>query len=389
MAIKELDGGQMHRFAPTALRVELTGASPGGGVVLKAVDQAGQEAVTVRLTDVEVVLTPEPRRLRLVAVPSTRGSFPAGTSLGLMLRTEGSSAAAEQILVSSVDVGALAMHELAVLEFATDQAILTVSRTDGGNAPTPPPNNRSKEYVSGNGYRHDEAPPARTAPDEQEHTWLQQGRYALREAKKLGTVDSPVTDWGVVLDGSASMCAIYCSGQLEELLRLVCGTYVQWTNSWPSVSTIAGVRVVDVDTASTNPQLLAQTAFDGSEPSSWSSITEATTSALRRIGADAAMLIVTDGVPGDIDRLASLCRENPSVRFTIVTTGVSRQGLVSDGTPNWWEEDLVGLDDFVRLPNCSVAAVRVRSDERLELSGSRAAELALRMTAPMTTGAPA
>src|SRR5690348_4013025 len=118
MAIRELDAGQSHTFPSTALRVQLTGASPNAGVLLRALDQAGDESVTVRLTDIEVVLTPQPRRLRLVATPSNGGSFPAATSLGLTLRTEGASVVGEQILVSAVDVGALMSHEVAVLEFA-------------------------------------------------------------------------------------------------------------------------------------------------------------------------------------------------------------------------------------------------------------------------------
>lgn len=384
MAIKELDAGQKHTFAPTALRVELTGAAHGGGIVLTAVDQAGHESETVRLTDVDVVLTPEPRRLRLVAAPTRGGSFPAGTSLGLTLRTEGASVAAEQILVSTVDVGALAHHELAVLEFASDRAILTVSSTRGGHAPVAPPRSRSESFISGELWDGAAAAAARTGPDDSESTWLRWGRYAFRDAHKLGTSGPPPTGWGIVLDGSASMCRLHSLGQLESLLHVVCGTYVQWAGEWPLVSMVAGVRALTVDAAATDPLLLANAAFGEAEPSSWSSICETTRAALRRIPPAGAMLIVTDGVPGDIERLIALSAENPAVRFTIVTTGVSRFGLTSDGEPDWWAEELLGLDRFASAANCAAVAVRLRVDNQLELGEARAAELALAITSPLT-----
>jgi hypothetical protein len=386
MAIRELDAGQSHTFAPTALRVQLTGASHGGGMILRALDQAGDESVTVRLTDVEVVLTPQPRRLRLVALPSAGGWFPAGTSLGLTLRTEGASSAGEQILISSVDVGALTRHEIAVLEFAADRAVLRVSGTSGGIVPTELL--AEAPFTSGSVFRLGQPnQPTLPPPDDQRHTWLQPGRYALRDAERLGAIGEPVGAWGVVLDGSASMRPLYESGQLHLLLGLVCGTYVQWTNRWASVSSVAGVRVTDVD-AATDPEAITAAAFVGTEPSSWSSLADAAQGVVRRVGQGGAVLMVTDGVPGDIVRLAALGRDNPSVRFVVVTTGVSVQGLPSDvSNLAWWQEELAGFDVFRSLANFQAVAVQLPSDQRFELSGSRAAELALRLTAPLSIGA--
>src|SRR4051812_44362262 len=123
MLIKELDPGQSHTFGLFPLRVEITGAPATGVVRLMAVDQAGHESVTVRLTDTEVVLTPQPRRLRIVAEPVGGGSFPGGLRIGLAIRNEVANVASEQVLVSAIDVGALSSHEIAVLEFAADRSI--------------------------------------------------------------------------------------------------------------------------------------------------------------------------------------------------------------------------------------------------------------------------
>ena len=390
MAIKELDAGQRHTFAPSALRVQLTGPVHGGGVQLRALDQAGSESITVRLSDVEVVLTPQPRRLRLVAVPSDGGSFPAGTSIGLTLRTEGASAAAEQILVSPFDAGALNTFEIAVLEFASDRAVLTVSGS-GHERPIADPLLR-QEFTSGSVFQGSPQTPSGIEPelhDDAEHVWLQPGRYALRDAAKLGESDAPAKAWGVVLDGSGSMRHLFDNGQLDALLGLVCGTYVHWTKRWASASVVAGVRVEEAVSADTDPARLTRTACVDREPSSGSRIAEATQLVVERVGATGAVLIVTDGVPGDIDRVADLALAHPRVRLTIITTGVSRHGLSSDGSRAWWQEELAGLEPIDAVSNISAVALRLTHDGRLELSGARAAEVALRITAPLAEKATA
>src|SRR4051794_29349188 len=116
MAIKELDAGESHQFAPTALRLQVTGATD-VQVLLTAVNQADQEQGVRRLTRQSVVVLPQPRRLRLVVRPAEGGAFPGGLRIGLSVRTEGSSTHLEEVLITPVDVGALIEFEVAVLEF--------------------------------------------------------------------------------------------------------------------------------------------------------------------------------------------------------------------------------------------------------------------------------
>jgi hypothetical protein len=379
MAIKELDPGQRHSLPLSALRVQLTGTIQ--SVVLKAVDQAGDESVTVRLKPTEIVLTPQPRRLRLVASPADGGSFAAGASLGLTLLTEGATTSSEQVLVSAVDVGALRSHEIATLEFATDRTILTVA-PGTRNAPTAAPKS-GQTFMSSKVFDAPTPVQDLPAPDDQEHIWLQPGRYALRDADRLGSIADPVDAWGVVLDGSASMLPLYRSGQLDVLLGLVCGTYVHWTSRWASSCTVAGVRQVEVPAAATDPQRLSAAALSDTEPSSWSMLTECVSAVAARLGSSAAVVVVTDGVPGDVDRLVELARRSPDLQLTMVTTGVSLHGLPSDqpGT-EWWHEELAGLAGLAEQPNVRVAVVRIGDDGRLRLEDARAAEFALRVTAP-------
>lgn len=377
MAIKELDAGQTYSFRPTAVRVQLTGAVLPGGVRLVALDQADHEAETVRLTDTEMVLIPQPRRLRLVAVPSRAASFPAGVSLGLTVRTEGESTAMEQILVSVVDVARLRSHELAVLDFASDRAVLTVSKTRGGIAPgdVSMPDGAVEVVTVRDGLRH-------TRPDDAEHAWLQAGRWAHRDAEKLGEVASPPASWGVVLDGSASMRRLHLAGELEPLLALACGIHVQWSSAWSAAAAVAGVRVVEADSSATDPGVLTRTAFDGAEPSSWSSVAAATAALLKRMGPDPAVLVVTDGVPGDLDRLTTCFADHPRARFAVLTTGVSSRGLPSDGPIDWWQEELAALA-ALEAPNVAVVALTLDAARRINLDGSRPAELALSLTRPL------
>lgn len=380
MSIKELDAGQRHVFAPTPLRVQLTGAAP-GVALLRALDQADDESVTWRVGPDEVVLTPEPRRLRLVVSPVGGGSFAGGTSVGLAVRTEGSSAASEQILVSATDVGAFSRHELAVLEFAGDRAVLSVTESDGGVRPVMP--DSRPEFTSGQTFEGASATPRTPPPDDQEHTWLQAGRYALRDARTLGTIDAPVESWGLVLDGSASMCRLVSNGQLGSLLGLACGVHVQWTSAWPAAALLAGARRRELSVSDTDPMTLVGQVFDKGEPSSWAHLAGAAATVADVVAPSGAVLIVTDGVPGDAPALAAVAQERNGVRFTIVTTGVSARGLAGDRDVQWWEEELAGLDVLDRLPNVSAVSVRLDEHGRLQLAGSRAAEFALRLTNPM------
>lgn len=139
----------------------------------------------------------------------------------------------------------------------------------------------------------------------------------------------------------------------------------------------------DVPSAHSDPTRLTKAACAEREPSSGSTIAKATELVVDRVGTTGAVLIVTDGAPGDIDRVSDLAATHPRVRFTIITTGVSRYGLASDASRAWWQEELAGLEPIDAGSNISAVALRLTHEGRLDLSGTRAAELALRITAPL------
>src|SRR4051794_9676287 len=117
MATTELDPGQSHVIpGVVALRAALVGGE--GAVELRALTLAGDSSAHIRLTPGEMILTPQPRRVRMVVVPVGGGQFPARSIIGLSLSTEGQSVADEEVLVARADLGALDSHELAVVEFA-------------------------------------------------------------------------------------------------------------------------------------------------------------------------------------------------------------------------------------------------------------------------------
>ena len=377
MAIKELDGGQSHTFAPTALRVTLTGGKASQPPRLRVVDQAGADSVAHRLGATEVVLTPQPRRLRLMAVPERGGAFAPGTHLGLTIRTEGAATTSEQVLVSSFDVGALMDFEFGVLEFAQTRAVLRVSEAADEDAPISVPSQpdiTSGEAFAGGGAALGPLPVHVTNDDV---TWLEPSRYALRDAGKLGPLGTPSALWGLVLDGSASMRELYRAGQLQPLVSLVLGSHVLGARTWPQVCLTAGVRVAEATATPINPEALLGEAFDDTEPASWAPLGRAARRVSQSTGNGGTVLVVTDGVPGDVANLVRLAESSPGVRLMVVTVGVSSHNLPSDGECAWWEEELSGLSSLDALPNAQVVAVRRARDGRLDLSGARAAELAL------------
>lgn len=376
MAIKELDGGQSHTFSPTALRVTLTGGQPAQPPRLRVVDQAGADSVAHRLGSTEVVLTPQPRRLRLMAVPEHGGAFAPGTHLGLTIRTEGAAATSEQVLVSSFDVGALTDFEFGVLEFAQTKAVLRVSEAPDEDTPITAPTQpviTSGEAFSG--AASSGPPPARVQQDDM--TWLEPSRYALRDAAKVGEVGTPSASWGLVLDSSASMRQLHRAGQLQPLVSLVLGSHVLGARTWPQACVTAGVRVLESAAKPISPEAFLGEAYDDTEPASWAPMGLASRHVAQAVGHAGTVLVVTDGVPGDVANLVDLAQSSPQVHLALVTLGVSTHNLPSDGGCSWWEEELAGLSPLDALPNVKVSAVRRARDGRLELGGSRAAELAL------------
>ena len=380
MAIRELDPGQSHTFAePITLRVELTGVA--GQATLRPLDQAGGESAHIRLTPREVILTPQPRRVRLVVTPTAGNSFPAGTDIGLTLRTEGPSSSPEEILVSRVDLGALSSYELAVVEFAVNRVVLNVAGASSERIRGEETGERV--YTSGQTFSDPLAHAALSPPADEHHVWLQPGRYAMRDAGQLahfGRFDDPPSSWGLILDGSVSMQRLRATGELERLVGLVSGIMVEWTRRWATASVVAGVRVVEVSSVAAPPHALIDAAFNNSAPSSWAGTGAAAASVMRKLGGRGAVIVITDGAPGDLAQLTDVARANPDVQCTVVATGVSAAyGLTSDGQLAWWQEELAGLSSFAALPNTRVVAVQVRANGLLELSGDRAAEVALRL----------
>jgi len=387
-AIHELAAGQSHQFELSPLRVTLTGTMQGHadgltvGVILRAVDQAERESVTVRMTDAQIILTPEPRRLRLVAYPTAGGTFDASTKIGLTVMTEGAAVVSEQVLVAPTDVGALPRHELAVLEFATDRAILTVAAP---SRPAVPDDPRDTDWKSGDVFG-----PATTAaplerPNDDTHPWIRPARYAMRDAAKLrpsgvaGTGDG--RRWAVALDGSASMGREQLREAAETVLALACGVLVEWTGWWAANTVVAGVDLLDVPEGRTDPAALIRSAFDGREPSSWWHVATAARQLAARVGEGGSVLMVGDGVPGDLAILVGVARSLPGVRFVLLSFGDSRHSLQSDGGHVSWQTDAMSgseLGDGVR--NLEIVTVRLRADGSPLLEESRAAELAVRLT---------
>lgn len=376
----ELDPGQRHTFGAVPVRVTLTGMRPAQPVELRVLDQAGSDAVAKRLGSVEVMVVPVVRRLRLVARPLDGGAFLPGTQLGLTLRSEVPGTGMDQILVSEANVGALQEQELAVLEFTGEQrAVVQVSaRDDGGPVPV------ATGVTVRSGEAYDAAPVAgaRGVSDaEVSQQWLEQGLYALRDARKIGTVATAPSTWGIVLDGSSSLLPMYRKGELASLLALVMGIEVHWTRRWPVACAVAGVRVTAVDRVDAGPDALQQVAFGG-EPATWAAVGAAAELVAGKVGAGGSVVVVSDSVPGDFARLVEVAGRNRAVRFTLVCTGASRHGLPSDGFPNWWEEELGSCDLSGSEGLVDVVSVRVDAEGALLLGGQRAAEFALLLTTP-------
>ncbi|WP_028636928.1 hypothetical protein [Nocardioides sp. URHA0032] len=385
VANRELDPGQSHDLPHAALEVTLTGADP-RVVQLAALDQAGHETtVMIRKSATEVVITPEPRRLRLVTRPVDSRAFPAGTTLGLTVTTLGASVATEQVLIAQVDVGALPNCELAVVEFAPGRSIITAS--DTGLVPANP-GAPEERFTSGDLFGGERESVALVRPDDTAHPWIRPGRYALRDTSRLSSTaqrnDGTGKAWAVALDGSASITSALPRESLTAVLELACGTLVEWTGNWASEAVLSGVSAVAVADARTDPSALVAALYESVEPASWCYVAATAAELAGRVGPGGVVLLVADGVPGDLPALLDLARQHRQVDFRLLTFGRSRVGLTSDlGDVEWWAEELSGLELAEGVDNFSAVAVQLGPAGEPSLGGSRAAELAARLTSSL------
>jgi hypothetical protein len=373
--VKELDESESYTFASTPLRVILTGVDADAGVRLQAVDQAGNESASHRLSAIEMILTPKPRRLRLVATPGTSATFAPGTHVGLSLRTEGPNAGSEQIIVSQFDVGAFDSREIAVLEFAVGKSVITVTSSRAPAAHTP----KASGFV----------PSANAEVPDQE--WLQSGRYAFRSAVGSKHVQQTAASWGLVLDGSASMAALYAAGQLDDLLLLAAGVMVEWTGRTAGAAAFTRPRqFVGVSSAGQDPRTLSSSAFTDREPALYSQLAPAIQSVGADLGGDGVVVVVTDGVPSDVDAIADLMARSPRLVLSLVTIGRSKYSLPADLPEQWWEEELSAMDPLAGLSNVRIVALGrgTGGSPSVELRDARPSQLAACLIRPKELSGP-
>jgi hypothetical protein len=376
--VKELDPGESYQFAPTPLRVVLDGNTE-GRVELRAIDQADDDVSPIRLSATEIIVTPKPQRLRLRAVPVGGGTFAPGTHIGMSLRTEGAASVNEQIIVPTSDVGALPHRDLAVLEFAPNRAVLTVSKETGWRpeqrvAPSPRSGTNSLTVTR----------PEPRGPSVVDDPGLETGRYALRTAARSGPLGTPPTCWGLVLDGSASMQALGETHVVEDLALVISGVLVEWAGHGAVSTSYSGVDTVSaVPDGGADPRRFVRSALVDREPSSLSFLTPALRRAISEVGTSGAVVILTDGVPGDVDALAQELERHPEVTCAVVSLGVSHHGLPSDAVTSWWREELVALDPLAALDNVGVVALTLDHERRLVLDAPRDAEFARALTAAL------
>lgn len=380
MAIIDLIPGAACACPGTPLRVTLTGVDTSSGVVLAPVDTPDADRRLQRVSQVELVVLPRSGRLVLEVRSSDGGPLPAGANVGLSVRPERDEAAAWQALVASTDVGALVTHPLAELTFAEGKGRLTAlagPRPGASAVPTPVASAERRPA------HRDEPGPVSSVGATAEDSWQAPGLYAFREAVRETAAGPPPTSWGLVLDGSISMRRLDAGGTLDRLIELVSAVMLQWVKSYPAHCAVAGVTTTDVPSAAWQPSELARHAFVGQEPSSWSSLAGTCARVLRSLPAHGALVLVTDGVPGDVDEIARLAAQESGTRFFVVTAGTSSCGVEADQPVGWWQEELAGAAPLLGLPNVTIVALPVRTAGNgawsVDLTGARPAQLAARM----------
>ena len=359
---RELTPGMSMEFPSVPVRLALTGVT--NDVRVRAVGQGSSEAGGRRVSDTELIVLPIEGTYRVEAVPTVGGAFPAGSRLGIDITTDSATVESRQGFLQPVDVGALQSHDLVTVSFRAGGWVVTAvtaQQADVGGVEL---------------GRDGQLPQSPGHIDDQTHPWVGPGRFAYRSAISNGARMRPARDrsWGLVLDSSASMRCTFQPPELEHLVNLVAGIFGEWTGRPPAATHLSGLtgpeRVAEPD-----PTALTAAASNAAQPASWSIVTPAIKASAGTIGGSGAVVVVTDGIPGDVADLFAFAKSEPTLDVFIVTTGISRFGLATDKRGRQsWEEELSGLDSVAALPNVRLAALTV--GRGLDLDPGRSAELA-------------
>jgi hypothetical protein len=360
---RELTPGMSMEFPPVPLRLALTGVTDD-----VRVHTVGPGSVAVggrRVSDTELIVLPIEGAYRVEAVPTVGVAFPAGSRLGIDVTTDSATVESRQGFLQPTDVGALRSIELVTVTFREGGWVVTV-------APTARQPGARRVSLAKNGQH----PQPAAQIDDRTHRWVGPGRFAYRSAVSNGARMRSAGDrsWGIVLDSSASMWSTFRPSELEHLVNLVAGIFGEWTGRAPAAAYVTG-RTEPHRVAQPDPTALAAASSDAAQLASWSIVTPAIRASAGITGGLGAVVVVTDGVPGDVADLSALAQDEPMLDLFLVTTGISRFGLVPDtrGRESW-EEELSGLESVAALPNVRIAALAI--GRGLDLDDGRSAELA-------------
>ncbi len=324
MNLVELGPGQQARLPRVPLRVRVTSTSN----THAALQAIGGQGAAQRISDREVVVLPKPGQVQLSVSPAAGGSFRPGDLVGLSIRTEGGEPA-HQVEIAQSSVEAMASARLGVLDLGAEVVLTSTG-------------------------------PQR-APE-----WLASGISALRRSGVPEADRATPAPWALVVDGSASMLSLQRTGQLADLLRLVCGVMYGWTNRLPDVA-LRTTPGTDLDLtpllASPDPDLAELVA---GAPAAWSRLAPCIARATR---VAPIVVVLTDGVPVDVADLRARQRRTKG-RLLMVTLGSSRFSATAGDEPDGgtalgtahapgWAEELAPLAAIDELPNGTVVALPV------------------------------
>jgi hypothetical protein len=177
------------------------------------------------------------------------------------------------------------------------------------------------------------------------------------------------------------MQALGVTDVAETMALLVSGVMAEWVGYGAAVTSYNGADLLSVvPDGGMDPRRFVRAALVDREPSSLTTLTPAVRQAIQAVGPGGAVVVLTDGVPGDVDVLTTELEDHPNVRCVLLTLGVSRHGLPSDRNASWWREELAALDGVAALEHAGVIALAMDQRRQLVLDETRDAEFARALT---------
>jgi hypothetical protein len=320
MAVRQLAPGASVPAPAGALRVRLDGPQ---GVQLEIRDEAGGHVTpTHQVSSTEAIIIPG-ERPRIIGAVSAGQPIPPGSLAGL---TISGVSAGDQYVRPQVDIGG-----------RTFAALVRLTET---------PNPRLSDALEVPLEAHDPFVP---------RPWHRVGSYAYHAHHD--DFSEARVPWAIVVDASAGMLLQSRRAEVGTLIECLIGILGSAMGSAPTGVLTCSSPVPREIKTSVDAEPVDWRVALGDDPSPWSRVTPAVEAAAGGLRNDGLLVLVTNGVPVDLEQLQTWSSKTGR-RLIMILLGRSPYECIRALTPVApWDDELSALGPLAAHPRVTLVSV--------------------------------